>query len=106
MLQDEPKTELSTEFIIEKVEKSFYVGIAAGHGARSVALIATNGDMGRVGFYRDYYSGEYQEGFADMESARAFFSSAKNGQSMTYEEVLNWLRPGIEEEWFELVAAS
>ncbi|HKI69213.1 MAG TPA: hypothetical protein VKA67_06470 [Verrucomicrobiae bacterium] len=92
--------------MVEKVEKSFSVGVAAGHGARSVSIIAQNGDFGRVGFYRDYYTGEHQEGFGSMEAAREFFSAAQNGRKMTREEVLAVLRPGTEEDWAEAIAAS
>lgn len=103
---DEPKTILSTEFVIEKIEKAFVVGVAAGHGARSVAIKATNGDLGRVAFYRDYYSGEYQEGFGSLNAARGFFETAKSGQKMSYEEVLGVLEPETEDSWLEAVAAS
>jgi len=92
--------------MVEKVEKSFSVGVAAGHGARSVSIIAQNGDFGRVGFYRDYYSGEHQEGFRSLDAARDFFLVAQNGQEMTRDEVLAVLRPGTEEDWAEAIAAS
>ena len=82
-LQDEPKTEISTEFVVKKSDKSFSIGRAASHGARRVAIVATNGDFGEVAHYRDYYHGEYQSGFASIEAAQKFFAASKNGQRMT-----------------------